>query len=72
MITWVGEDVLLPWFGGGPALLVAQQAGLPASKTATAQALYCDVVTIGVGELFPQPDANRKGVFQWFRSKRLR
>jgi hypothetical protein len=38
---------------GGPALLVAQQAGLPAPTTATAQALYCDVVTIGVGELFP-------------------
>ena len=51
--AWVGEDALLPWFGGGPALLVAQQAGLPASTTATAQALYCDVVTIGVGELFP-------------------
>lgn len=51
--TWVGEDVLLPWFGGGPALLVAQQAGLPTSMTATAQALYCHVVTIGVGELLP-------------------
>ena len=35
--AWVGEDELLPWFGGGPALLVAQQAGLPASATATAQ-----------------------------------
>ncbi len=51
--AWVGEDALLPWFGGGPALLVAQQAGPPASATATAQALYCDVVSIGVGELFP-------------------
>jgi inosine-uridine nucleoside N-ribohydrolase len=53
MTAWVGEDALLPWFGNGPALLVAQQAGLPASTTATAQVLYCDVVTIGVGELFP-------------------
>lgn len=51
--AWVGDDPLLPWFSGGPALLVAQQAGLPASATATAQALYCDVVNMGVGELFP-------------------
>ncbi len=51
--AWVGADALLPWFGGGPALLVAQRVGLPESATATAQALYCDVVTIGVGELFP-------------------
>jgi hypothetical protein len=51
--AWVGDDPLLPWFSGGPALLVAQQAGLPASATVTAQALYCDVVNIGVGELFP-------------------
>ena len=51
--AWVGEDALLPLFGGGPALLVAQQVGMPESATATAQALYCDVVTIGVGELFP-------------------
>jgi purine nucleosidase len=51
--AWVGDDPLLPWFSGGPALLVAQQAGLPASATATAQALYCDVVNMGFGELFP-------------------
>ena len=51
--AWVGDDPLLPWFSGGPALLVAQQAGPPASATATAQALYCDVVNMGVGELFP-------------------
>lgn len=50
--AWVGEDALLPWFGGGPALLVAQLTGLPASSTATAQALYCDVVRVQVDELF--------------------
>lgn len=51
--AWVGEDALLPWFGGGPALLVAQQAGLPPSTTATAQVLYCDVVKVDFGTLFP-------------------
>jgi inosine-uridine nucleoside N-ribohydrolase len=50
--AWVGDDALLPWFGGGQALLVAQQAGLPPSTTATAQALYCDVVKVDVGTLF--------------------
>ncbi len=50
--AWVGDDALLPWFGGGPSLLVAQQAGLPASATATAEALYCDVVMARVDELF--------------------
>ena len=51
--AWVGEDALLPWFSGGPALLVTQQAGLPTSATTTAQALYCDVVHVRVSELFP-------------------
>jgi len=50
--AWVGEDALLPWFGGGPALLVAQLTGLPTSSTATAQALYCDVVRVQVDEMF--------------------
>lgn len=50
----VGEDPLLGWFGGGPALLVAQDADLPTSiSTATGQALYCDVVHLGFDELFP-------------------
>jgi len=51
--AWVGEDPLLPWFSGGTALLVAQQAGLTPPATATAQALYCDVVNMGVDVLFP-------------------
>ena len=51
--AWVGEDPLLGWFGGGPALLVAQDADLPTSSTATGQALYCDVVHLGFDELFP-------------------
>ncbi len=50
--AWVGDDALLPWFGGGPALLVAQQTG-PSSATPTAQALYCDQVNVRVEELFP-------------------
>lgn len=50
--AWVGNDALLPWFGGGPALLVAQQGGLPALPTATAQALYCDAVRVNVRKLF--------------------
>jgi purine nucleosidase len=50
--AWVGDDPLLPWFGGGAALLVAQHAGLPAAATASAQAHYCDVVSLDVGELF--------------------
>lgn len=51
--AWVGEDALLPWFGGGPALLVAQYAGLPAPANMTANVLYCDVVTLTVVDLFP-------------------
>ena len=49
--AWVGKDAMLRWFGGGQALLVAQQTGVPASSTATAQVLCCDVVSVGVGEL---------------------
>ena len=51
--AWVGDDALLPWFGGGPALLVAQQTGLPTSATPTAQALYCDQVNVRVEDIFP-------------------
>lgn len=51
--AWVGEDALLPWFGGGPALLVAQEDGLPTAATATAQALYCDVTQVRGSALFP-------------------
>ena len=50
--AWVGDDALLPWFGGGPALLVAQQAGLPVSATAAAEVMYCDHVTARVEQLF--------------------
>ncbi|MEO5772241.1 MAG: nucleoside hydrolase [Burkholderiaceae bacterium] len=50
--AWVGDDALLPWFGGGPALLVAQPAGPPVSATVTAQALYCEVARVSVDELF--------------------
>ena len=50
--AWVGDDALLRWFGGGPALLVAQHTGLPTSAIANALALYCDVVRVGVDELF--------------------
>jgi len=35
---------------GVPVILISYTAS---SATATAQAQYCDVVTIGVGELFP-------------------
>ena len=63
--AWVGDDALLPWFGGGPALLVAQQAGLPASTVAATEALYCDRVTARVDELFLSLDAKRKGVSEW-------
>lgn len=48
--AWVGDDPLLPWFGGGPALLVSQQAGAPAPGAATAR--YCDVVTVRIDALF--------------------
>jgi inosine-uridine nucleoside N-ribohydrolase len=51
--AWVGEDALMPWFSGGPALLVAQQTGLPPTSTTTAQALYCDVPRVRVEDLFP-------------------
>ena len=51
--AWVGEDTLLPWFGGGPALLVAQEAGLPTSATKKTQALYCDATQVKVSDLFP-------------------
>lgn len=48
--AWVGDDPLLRWFGGGPALLVSQQTGAPAPGSA--MALYCDVVTLKVAALF--------------------
>jgi len=48
----VGDDALPPWFGGVPALLVAQPASAPASAPVPAQVLYCDVVRVSVDELF--------------------
>ena len=56
VVAWVDDDALLPWFGGGPALLVAQATGPPASSTGTAPApapvLYCDVVRVQVDDMF--------------------
>ena len=51
--AWVDEDPLLPWFGGGAALLIAQSEGLPAPAPVSAQALYCDVARVSVDDLFP-------------------
>ncbi len=51
--AWVGDDALLPWFGGGPALLVAQQTGLPPTATAASQAHYCDLPRVRIEDLFP-------------------
>ena len=50
--AWVGDDALLPWFSGGRALLVAQAQGVPATTTAATGALYCDVVSVKLDELF--------------------
>ena len=74
VIAWLGEDPLLLWFDGGPALRVdlparlpaSMQAGLPASSmpatsTPIAQVLNCAIVNVGVGTLFPQ---RRKGLAQ--------
>ena len=66
VIAWLGEDPLLLWFDGGPALRVDLQAGLPASSmpatsTPIAQVLNCAIVNVGVGTLFPQ---RRKGLAQ--------
>ena len=49
----VGGDRLLPWFDGGPALLLVRLAGLPTASTPTAEALYCDVAHVEVSGLFP-------------------
>lgn len=48
---WAGDDPLLLWFGGGPALLVAQADGLPASTAAAAEAVHHDVVSAKLDEL---------------------
>ena len=53
--AWLGQDPLLPWFGGGSALR------LPASSTPNAQVFNSAVVNVGVGTLFPQ---RRKGLAQ--------
>lgn len=54
--AWVGDDALMPWFSGGPALLVAQPDSPSDSPPPTAPAvtavLYCDAVTARVGDLF--------------------
>ena len=58
--AWVGEDALLPWFGGGPELLVAQPAShpkshsvsQPAAATGGAEVRYCDVARVRVQQLF--------------------
>ena len=47
--AWVGDDALLPWFGGGPALLVARAA---AASSAPRDTLYCDIVSARIDELF--------------------
>lgn len=50
--AWVGEDAQLRWFGGGLALLVAQQNGLSTPATASGSALYCDMVRVKVDDVF--------------------
>lgn len=49
--AWVGDDALLPWFSGGDALLVSQDA-LPPSVDKSGTALYCDVLRVRVVSLF--------------------
>ena len=49
--AWVGDDALLPWFGGGPALLVTQQSGR-SPMAAPVPVLYCDKARISADELF--------------------
>ena len=50
--AWVGEDALLPWFGGGPTLLVAQHALPPAAADGAGTALYCDGADVRIASLF--------------------
>lgn len=50
--AWVGEDALLPWFGGGPTLLVAQHALPPAAVDGAGTALYCDGADVRIASLF--------------------
>ncbi len=50
--AWVGDDALLGWFDGGPALLVAQVDASALPSNASASVLYCDVVDVTVDDLF--------------------
>lgn len=50
--AWVGDDALLGWFDGGPALLVAQAERVPVSSITKAEVRYCDVVGVRIDELF--------------------
>lgn len=50
--AWVGDDALLPWFGGGPALLVSQRAPPQTSNPARVTTLYCDALNEPIGNFF--------------------
>ncbi len=50
--AWVGDDALLPWFGGGPALLVSQDLPPQSAAAGAGTALYCDAVRVRMGSLF--------------------
>lgn len=49
---WVGDDARLPWFGGGPALLVSQPATLSLTTSERGSALYCDALNAPMGNFF--------------------
>lgn len=49
---WVGDDALLPWFGGRPALLVSQPPTPTATCLAGGATLYCDALNGPIGQFF--------------------
>ena len=54
--AWVGEDALLPWFGGGAALLVSQSARPAGATPSGGSALYCDVVSGPINAFTAKPN----------------
>lgn len=51
VLAQVADDALLPWFGGGPTLLVTQGPPPPPTHGA-GSALYCDRVQLRLASLF--------------------
>lgn len=76
---WVGDDARLPWFGGGPTLLVSQPDTLSLTTSELGSAIYCDALNAPLGNFFsseadaaPPQAVQARPSFDWATTTRFR